>query len=278
MKKDYVGLIFGNREIIKNECSDEDFLNNGLKLPSPNTRNEYKLTKCLNCGHILPASIKTIRRGLPKKCSFCSGIGYKGTLTLNRNVYVEAEDYYEVIIAYKDTSVTAYIDKDDYEKVKQYTWRINKKKNKYYIVTGQSKNKTLLYLHNLVMNNYIHKDNYEVDHIDGNSLNNRKKNLRIVSRLENIQNTSVRIDNQIGIRGVSKSRNKYKVDFYYNNKRYYFKDWKTIEEAVYCRLIAEQLCDLHIAEKNPLIQQYLTLSLDQQNEIYDYVSQKILGN
>ena len=268
MKKDYVGLIFGNREIIKNECSDEDFLNNGLKLPSPTTRNEYKLTKCLNCGHILPASIKTIRRSLPKKCSFCSGIGYKGTLTLNRNVYVEAKDCYEVIIAYKNTSVTAYIDKDDYEKVKQYNWRINQKKNKYYIVTGQSKNKTLLYLHNLIMNNYIHKDNYEVDHIDGNSLNNRKENLRIVSRLENIQNTSVRIDNQIGIRGVSKSRNKYKVDFHYNNKRYYFKDWKTIEEAVYCRLIAEQLCNLHIAEKNPLVEQYLTLSLDQQNEIY----------
>ena len=273
MKKDYVGLIFGNREIIKNECSDEDFLNNGLKLPSPTTRNEYKLTKCLNCGHILPASIKTIRRSLPKKCSFCSGISYKGTLTLNRNVYVEAKDCYEVIIAYKNTSVTAYIDKDDYEKVKQYNWRINQKKNKYYIVTGQSKNKTLLYLHNLIMNNYIHKDNYEVDHIDGNSLNNRKNNLRFLTRGDNARFVKARIDNKIGIRGVSfdKRSGKYVVDFSFQGVRCYFKQWNTLEEAVWCRYCAEEICSLETLKSNPLLKEYDTLNGQLKEDIYSYV-------
>lgn len=275
---DYTGQIFGNREIIKNECSDEDFIALGMKIPSISTRNSYKLTKCLICGKILPASIKNLRKNPPKRCCFCSGIGYKGIKKITRNSYLELEDCYEIIISFKDTTISCYIDKKDKELVEQYQWRISQKKNKYYVVTGQANKKTLLYLHNLLMNKMEHNDGNEVDHIDGNSLNNRRNNLRIISRLENIQNTSARIDNQIGIRGICKTKNKYKVDFSFNNVRYYFKDWDTIEEAIYCRIIAEEFCDLHIAEKNPLVKQYLTLTPKKQQDIKQYVSNKILGN
>lgn len=278
MRTDYTDQIFGNRKIIKNECCDDDFIKLGMKIPAASTRSSYRLTQCLNCGTILPASIKTLRRTPPKKCSFCSGIGYKGTLKINRNAYVELDDCYEIIISFKDTTVSCYIDKEDKEKVSEYSWRISQKKNKYYVVTGQAKNKGLLYLHNFLMHKNSHEDGEEVDHIDGNSLNNRKENLRIVPRIDNITNTNVRIDNQIGIRGVCKIKHKYKVDFSFKNTRYYFKDWDTIEEAVYCRLYAEQICDLHIAKNNPLVQQYLTLPEEKAKEIYQYTSDKILGN
>lgn len=134
-------------------------------------------------------------------------------------------------------------------------------------------------MHRLILRDDI-PEGYEVDHIDGNSLNNRKSNLRIVTRLQNIQNSKVRIDNQIGIRGISYSKNerKYIVDFYFNNVRYYFKHWDTIEEAVYCRKFAEEYFDLHILENNPLKDKYLDLDSDNISEIknhtYDSINKK----
>lgn len=134
-------------------------------------------------------------------------------------------------------------------------------------------------MHRLILRDDI-PEGYEVDHIDGNSLNNRKSNLRIVTRLQNIQNSKVRIDNQIGIRGISYSKyeRKYVVDFSFNNVRYYFKHWDTIEEAVYCRKFAEEYFDLHILKNNPLKDKYLDLDSDKINEIknhtYDSINKK----
>lgn len=274
----YEGQVFGNRRIIKNFCDDEDFFKLGLSLPTKESRGNYRLTQCLNCGQVLPANIKNLKKTAPKKCCFCSGIDYKGKTPLCRTNYGDDGETCEIIIPYKDGYLTGYIDTEDKQKVQQYNWRISKKKNKYYIVTGQSKNNSLLYLHNLIMNHNYEKTKKEVDHIDGNSLNNRKANLRIVERITNIQNVKARIDNQIGIRGISKNYNKFRVDFSYNNQRYYFKEWNTLEEAVYCRYCAEKICNLSIIEKNPLAQSLRSLSKEREEEIYLYVLNKILGN
>lgn len=192
-----------------------------------------------------------------------------------KNEYIELENCYLIKIQYKQEYIDVFIDKDDYERVKLHNWRSSHKKNKIYIVTGQAKNKNLVYLHNYIMN-YTPIPQQEVDHIDGNSCNNRKDNLRLVSRQNNIDNTKVRIDNKIGIRGICGTKGKFKCDFSYHGKRYYFKDWKTCEEAVYCRKIAEDYFGIETLSKNPLAQQYLDkLSENQKKEIEDYVYAKI---
>lgn len=189
------------------------------------------------------------------------------------NIFVKNDDgSYLMKVQYKDIWYNVYIDEDEFEKVSKCHWRSSHKKRKVYIVTGQARTKTLTYLHNYIMN-YTYTSGYEVDHIDGNSLNNRKCNLRLVTRIENIINTRVRIDNEIGIRGVSYSKRDklYTVDFCYIKQRYYFPHWKTIEEAVYCRKFAEEYFNIEILSNNPLASKYLTLDEKEQERIYNIV-------
>lgn len=195
------------------------------------------------------------------------------------NKYTELEDCILLEIMYKGEYILTYFDKEDLLKVQEKHWRASHKKNKIYICTGRSGSteRPLTYLHNYLLN-YTPQPKLEVDHIDGNSCNNRKNNLKLGTRQANIDNTKVRIDNKIGIRGVSQvnKTKRYKCDFSYHGHRFYFKDWKTIEEAVYNRKIAEEFFGIKTLSKNPLAAQYLNkLSEKQKQEIANYVYGKI---
>lgn len=192
------------------------------------------------------------------------------------NKFIELEDCFMVKIQYKNIWYKSYIDKEDYEKVIQRHWRVSHKKNKVYAVSGSKAKNNVVYLHNYILD-YQYQDKLEVDHIDGNSLNNRRNNLRIVPRQVNIDNTRVRIDNQIGIRGISRDKrnNTFIVDFTYHKKRFYFRTWKSCTEAVYCRKFAEEYYGIETLNKNPLAQQYLILSDIEADKIKQYVHKKI---
>ena len=195
------------------------------------------------------------------------------------NIYEINNDFTILKIKYKNEYINCYIDTEDLSYVKNKHWRTSRKRNKIYIVAGQSGNKDhpLTYLHNYLLN-YTPIPKKEVDHIDGNSCNNRKNNLKIVTRQQNIDNTKVRIDSKIGIRGISRisKTKKYKCDFSYHGKRFYFKDWKTVEEAVYNRKIVEDYFGIETLSKNPLAQQYIDkLTEEQKQLIKNYVYDKI---
>lgn len=62
-----------------------------------------------------------------------------------------------------------------------------------------------------------------VDHIDGNSLNNTRENLRVCSISENNQNQPLRKDNKTGYKGVSPSVNgKWRARLVKDKKEYVF--------------------------------------------------------
>jgi hypothetical protein len=78
----------------------------------------------------------------------------------------------------------AFVDEEDYELVSQYKWNTNKGRNTFYAATG-------LQLHRLVMENTLGRklgSEELVDHINGNGLDNRRENLRVCSRTQNIRN------------------------------------------------------------------------------------------
>lgn len=116
------------------------------------------------------------------------------------NNYYEKDDCYELeIINTNNKNVKTYIDKDDYERVKQYKWSLSIHGNDIRVICSQ-KGMNRQYLHQFVMKNT--EKNKVVDHIDRNPLNNRKNNLRIVSRSINSTNAKPRTESKSGIRGV----------------------------------------------------------------------------
>ena len=81
-----------------------------------------------------------------------------------------------------------YIDGEDFDKIKDYKWRLSSRQyGGHYAVTTILKNnqQRLMSIHRLIMNC---PDGMVVDHINHNKLDNRKENLRICTHRNNTRN------------------------------------------------------------------------------------------
>jgi hypothetical protein len=85
----------------------------------------------------------------------------------------------------------AKVDPDDYYRLSEYKWRISKDYGKFYAIrTGRKqdgKGRKVIRMHREVAKT---PDGLECDHINGDSLDNRKANLRSATRLQNSWNRS----------------------------------------------------------------------------------------
>lgn len=180
------------------------------------------------------------------------------------------DQYGNVLFTYK-------FDKEDLEKAKQFKWRTVLKNNgkKPYLVTGNQESQKE-YFHRYIVNNPKDK---EIDHIDGNTLNNCKSNLRILNKFENQLNMKEQINSISKIRGISKNKKGfYQTDFSYKTKRYYFKPMSNIEEAVYLRYLCEITFqkDFRYKENDTLILEYISkLSNERKESLYNYFKERI---
>jgi hypothetical protein len=73
----------------------------------------------------------------------------------------------------------------------------------------------------------------DIDHIDGNSLNNRIDNLREATRSQNLQNSKISSNNTSGVKGVlwDKKYRRWEVRLSIEGKVKYLGQYKTLEEA-----------------------------------------------
>ena len=130
---------------------------------------------------------------------------------------------------------TFLIDYEDFEKVSKYFWTYS---------TGYAvRNKNRQPMHRFVLGlGKAERYKIEVDHINGNRLDNRKSNLRIVTRQENMYNKSEYKNNTSGVKGVkwNKDRQKWQVQINHNKKRIHLGLYSDLEEAKQVRLQAEE--------------------------------------
>ena len=72
----------------------------------------------------------------------------------------------------------------------------------------------------------------EIDHVDGVRHNNKWKNLRLATRMQNRQNSRTPKNNTSGHRGVSRYRQFWKVQAQINGKKHFIGHFLDLSEAV----------------------------------------------
>ena len=128
----------------------------------------------------------------------------------------------------------ALVDNEDYLRLSKYNWQAQKDRNTYYARRGEYNPKT-----QRMISKRMHREilnvpaGLEIDHINGNGLDNRKENLRICAHSENIANQKRHSNNKSGFRGVhfDNALGKWFSQVGVRNKRIYLGLFLTAREA-----------------------------------------------
>ena len=104
----------------------------------------------------------------------------------------------------------AIVDDEDFQSLSTHKWYFTGKYARRHI------NKTIsILMHREIMN---HPQGSEVDHIDGDRLNNTRSNLRVCSHAQNGYNRKISRNNACGFKGVVKRKNRWVAQIYVNDK------------------------------------------------------------
>lgn len=127
----------------------------------------------------------------------------------------------------------AMVDDEDFEKLSRYKWWALPAKDRAYagrtIYLGNGKTHSV-FMHREIMG-AVGKE--EVDHRDGDGLNNQRNNLRICTHAENLWNQKLSRSNKSGFKGVSwnKEMHKWTVILRVNGKQVYLGLFEDVIEA-----------------------------------------------
>lgn len=118
------------------------------------------------------------------------------------------------------------VDDQDYEWLNQYYWQANKQ-----LCVNTKINGVRVLIHRLILNP---DKNIEIDHIDGNRLNNQRSNLRLATSSQNKCNRGPRKDCVSGYKGVSwhKQNKKWTARIMGDGKYRYLGLFLNIQDAV----------------------------------------------
>lgn len=211
--RDLTGKRFGRYLVIKRAENDK---NNNVRW----------LCKC-DCGNERVVYARSLITGESKSCGclkdeilLSSRSQYK-----KPNTYIFFDDYIEVCTKNNEKFL---IDKEDFYIIENRSCYIDKK----YVRMG---NKTLS---RIIMDC---PKNKVVDHINHDTLDNRKSNLRIVTHQQNMFNSSVNKNNTSGVKGVyyNKANQKWKAIIGFNNEKINLGYYNNFKDAVKAREKAE---------------------------------------
>lgn len=122
----------------------------------------------------------------------------------------------------------ALVDDEDYEELNKHQWSAGIHRGVMYARRGVE---PLVYMHRQIM---ATPEGMYTDHIDGNTLNNQKTNLRVCTNAQNLWNRGKTKNNTTGYRGVSfhKPTGKYRARLTFWGREIYLGLFKNIKVAV----------------------------------------------
>lgn len=150
-----------------------------------------------------------------------------------------------------NTNEEFYFDLEDYDKIKDYTWRSVTCGTTKGIVAWDKDRKRGVRMHQLLgFNGY--------DHADRNELNNRKENLRFATSSQNNMNRTKSTRNTSGIVGVwfEEERKKWRATISIDKKEVLIGRFVNKEDAIIARLKAEKEYYGEFAPQRHLFEQY----------------------
>lgn len=132
------------------------------------------------------------------------------------------------------------VDIEDAPALRRESWHLGGAPLRRYALSGHN-----VPLHRMILG-LTKGDDTEVDHINGNQFDNRRANLRVCTRSENMHNKSAMRNSSTGIRGVSWNAGGYWcATLNLHGKRVLNAFFKTKEEAIAARLKAESEHGIH---------------------------------
>lgn len=138
------------------------------------------------------------------------------------------------------------VDDEDYSKISSFKWfsdgRYAMRSKKY----PGKRSSYFIYMHRFIMDQPTKKENgLEVDHVNGDGLDNRKENLRICEHYQNKANSKTQSNNSTGYRGVwystdQKRRKRWVAEIKLKGKKKHLGRYLTKEEAAVAYNIASE--------------------------------------
>ena len=207
--KRIIGNKYGHLEVIG---VGDPYCKNGRKT-------NRALCKC-DCGKEVSVFPQALKIGQAKSCG-CKHF----TASKKYNVFQICGE--EVCVRLTNCTDTMLCDIDVWENLKNYCWIKGK--------TGYAEaniNGCTTLFHHLVIDCPADKVR---DHINQNKLDNRRSNLRVVTRLVNNNNVARKCRNSLGHTGLYKSGNKVAARVNMNGKTRYIGSFESVDDAVNAR-------------------------------------------
>lgn len=143
----------------------------------------------------------------------------------------------------------ALVDDGDYESLSKWKWCFSKKpkgRMKGYAVRWNPLKRRNSFMHREILDP---GDGKEIDHVNGNGLDNQRCNLRKCSRLENMRNQRKKVSHRNGVPCSSRFKGvhwqsaikKWRAQIYMKGKKYHLGDFKSELDAAEQYNIAAQL-------------------------------------
>ena len=166
---------------------------------------------------------------------------------------------------------TVFLDDDDLDKFKDYNWYVRKPvvegSNILYVYGDRivDKKRSRVAMHRYIMG-CIRGDKTTVDHINHNTLDNRKSNLRVCTHQENNYNSQGHRDSHSKHKGIRKHGSKWEVRLSVNKEHKFIGLTKTLDNAIRLHDLASILYHGEYAYTENPREEYVSI-LDIEEEI-----------